>query len=521
MTSERPASEAAPDAIDAAWDGTLSLPAAEPPATKPKAPRANGADPASARPAERLAPKDIEAEQSVLGSILIDGAVLEQVLPICTPASFYRAEHTTIYAAMLALGTAGAPIDLLTLGAELRERGDFERVGGATYLTLLMSSVPTAVHAEHYARIVAARAVARAAIEGAGRIAAIAHEEARHPDELLARIAAVTDTIAATWTVADRLPLPARLDQITPPPAPDAWLVDGLVRPGTLVMIAGPPGSAKTWASRQLALCAGAGRDYLGRYGVERPLRVLVIDEDNGNDEEWRREESLLDHLGLGRGEAGDIYRLSLAGVRLDEPRWQAWLRSLIDAWSIDLVVLDPVSEMHGGKELREDPGFRELLAFFKRLRVERPRTAIVVVHHTRKLPASERQAHRGLEEARGQWGQTPDVVVIVSPLGDRRLRWETHKRVPASALILEQIAKGRPGEGALVMVADEQVVRSTAMQHDGMVIDAIRAGLETFTDLQQAVGLPKSTLHDVLKRLMAAGVVRLSGRVYSAPEDE
>lgn len=319
-------------------------------------------------------------------------------------------------------------------------------------------------------------------------------------------------------------PIAPALPAIPAPADPDTYLVGNLIRPGTTVMLAGPPGAAKSWASRQLALAAGAGLDsLLERYHIARPLNVLVIDEDNGPDEEWRRDASLLDHLDLTRDALGRVYRLSLAGVQLDRPEWQRWLRGQIRLHDLDLVILDPISEMHGGKELREDPAFRSMLAFLKRLKVDFPRTAVVVVHHTRKPAANERQAHRGLEDVRGQWGQTPDVIVVMSPLGDRRTKWEVHKRVPFSSLILEQIAEGQHGQGGLTMVADAEIMRDQRAETDDKVLGAIDAGAENVAEIVAGTELKQSTVYKAVKRLAAAGIISRRAplvRVRSATDD-
>lgn len=304
-------------------------------------------------------------------------------------------------------------------------------------------------------------------------------------------------------------PIAPALPAIPAPADPDTYLVGNLVRPGTTVMLAGPPGAAKSWASRQLALAAGAGLDvFLDRYEIARPLNVLLIDEDNGPDEEWRRDASLLDHLDLTRDALGRIYRLSLAGVQLDTEAWQRWLRGMIRLHDLDLVILDPISEMHGGKELREDPAFRSMLAFLKRLKVDFPQTAVVVVHHTRKPAASERQAHRGLEDVRGQWGQTPDVIVVMHPLGDRRTKWEVHKRVPYSSLILEQVAEGQHGQGGLHMVADAEIMRDQRAETDDKVLGAIDAGAATVQEIVLGTGLSSSGVYKAVGRLSQAGLI-------------
>lgn len=313
-----------------------------------------------------------------------------------------------------------------------------------------------------------------------------------------------------TWPLAD----------ITPPERPHDFLVGNLIRPGTTVMLAGPPGAAKSWASRQLALTCAAGiPTYLDRYDVPRRLNVLVVDEDNGPDEEWRREESLMAHLGLQRRDLGNVRRVSLEGVQLEHESWQRWLRGQVRSHDLDLVVLDPISEMHGGKELREDPAFRSVLAFLKRLKVDFPRLATVVVHHTRKRDPKAGAGQASLEDVRGQWGQTPDVVAMLIPLGARRAKWEVHKRVPHSSLVLEQVAEGQPGEGALRTVADETVVRSQQQQTDDRVLAAIEAGATAADQIVAAAGLSRSGVFKALGRLANAGLITRRAP-YSVVED-
>jgi replicative DNA helicase len=127
---------------------------------------------------DKLAPQAVEAEQSVLGSILIDPDAILKVAEFLRPADFYRQQHSDIYEAMLGLHGQREPIDLVTLGEELGRRDRLEPVGGPAYLASLMNAVPTAVHVEHYGRIVERKAVLRNLIAAAGKIAAVGYVEA-------------------------------------------------------------------------------------------------------------------------------------------------------------------------------------------------------------------------------------------------------------------------------------------------------------------------------------------------------
>ncbi|HET6380370.1 MAG TPA: replicative DNA helicase [candidate division Zixibacteria bacterium] len=136
---------------------------------------------------DKLAPQAVEAEQSVLGSILIDPDAILKVGDFLKPADFYRQQHAEIYEAMLALHGQREPIDLVTLGDELARRDRLEQVGGPAYLASLMNVVPTAVHVEHYGRIVERKAILRNLIAAAGKIAAVGYEEASDAEAAIDR----------------------------------------------------------------------------------------------------------------------------------------------------------------------------------------------------------------------------------------------------------------------------------------------------------------------------------------------
>ena len=136
---------------------------------------------------DRLPPQNIDAEQSVLGSLLIDREAVIKIAPFLQPGDFYREAHGEIYAAILDLHERREPADFVTLCDELERRGQLETVGGAAYLTSLINSVPTAIHVEHYAHIVERTAILRRLIEAAGRIAGLAYAEAEEVDVVVDR----------------------------------------------------------------------------------------------------------------------------------------------------------------------------------------------------------------------------------------------------------------------------------------------------------------------------------------------
>ncbi len=134
---------------------------------------------------ERLPPQNLEAEQSLLGAILIDRDTMVHVADRVHPEDFYTDAHRTIYAAMLELYEQRAPIDLLSLANRLQEHGKLEAVGGRSALVTLSTIVPTAAHAEHYADIVAKKATLRRLISAASEITKLGFAESAEVAQVL------------------------------------------------------------------------------------------------------------------------------------------------------------------------------------------------------------------------------------------------------------------------------------------------------------------------------------------------
>ena len=136
---------------------------------------------------ERLPPQNLDAEQAVLGSMLLEESAIAAAAEHLDEPVFYKDAHRKIFVALLALYKATTPVDLITVTDELKRRNQLEEVGGASYLATLTSVVPTAANAEHYCRIVKQKAILRDLIRVSTRIAGDCYEEAVEPDVLLDR----------------------------------------------------------------------------------------------------------------------------------------------------------------------------------------------------------------------------------------------------------------------------------------------------------------------------------------------
>ena len=110
---------------------------------------------------QKVPPNSVDAEQSILSAVLIDNQVLPEVLEVLSPQDFYRDVHAKIFKAMVELFERNEPADLITLTNILKQQGQLEAVGGASYLADLVDVVPMAVNAQQYAKIVQEKAILR------------------------------------------------------------------------------------------------------------------------------------------------------------------------------------------------------------------------------------------------------------------------------------------------------------------------------------------------------------------------
>jgi replicative DNA helicase len=133
----------------------------------------NGPDPSG----HKLPPQNVEAEQSVLGGILIENDAINTVTEILTTEDFYRDAHRKIFDALLDLSERNEPADLITTTNELQKKNHLDAIGGASYVASLIDSVPTAANIGYYARIVREKAILRRLIETATNIVTQSYED--------------------------------------------------------------------------------------------------------------------------------------------------------------------------------------------------------------------------------------------------------------------------------------------------------------------------------------------------------
>ena len=134
---------------------------------------------------QKLPPQNLEAEQSVLGSMFMDKEALLEVTEILSPDDFYREVHQEIFKVVIHLSDKNEPVDLVTVCAELEKKNILEKIGGAVYLATLANITPTAAHASYYAQIVREKSVLRRLIRAATEIVGKSYDYIEDVEEFL------------------------------------------------------------------------------------------------------------------------------------------------------------------------------------------------------------------------------------------------------------------------------------------------------------------------------------------------
>jgi replicative DNA helicase len=148
-------------------------------------------------------PQNVEAEESVLGAMLLSATAVGTVTEILDASDFYRDRHASIYRAMLALWAKGEPVDAITLCDELDERGELEQVGGRAKIAELAALVPAASNVEHYARIVEEMATLRGLVEAGLSIVRLGRERPGETADLVDRAEQIVFELAQQRVTSD------------------------------------------------------------------------------------------------------------------------------------------------------------------------------------------------------------------------------------------------------------------------------------------------------------------------------
>jgi len=322
--------------------------------------------------ADRLPPHDVEAEEAVIASILVDSEAIYHVAPILKAEDFFREKNAWAYEACLSLFERNDAINQVTLGHELARRDRLEEMGGLAYLSRLVTELPTPVGVEHYAGIVKRDAVYRRLIEVASRIAQMGYSGGPDLEETLSRAEGMLLSLRSGERLSDFLHIKEILD--------DFWEGGGLeslrnglegnVRTGfvdldtllgglkrsDLVILAARPSLGKTSLALNIARNAAVGQNAkIALFSLEMAAEQLaqrLLASESGVDSTRLRlglhteaeERRVMNALGVLA--AADIWVDDSAVLRMPEIRGKA-LRLHHDR-GLDLVIIDYLQLIHG-----------------------------------------------------------------------------------------------------------------------------------------------------------------------------
>lgn len=329
-------------------------------------------------------PHSIEAEQAVLGGLLLDVSAWDQVADAITEADFYRPDHRLIFEAIGALAGAGKPCDVVTVSEQLERTAKLEAVGGLAYVSSLARDTPTAANVRAYADIVRERSLLRQLIQAGTEIAsAVFNNEGETARELVDRAEQKVFEIAEMGfrgrqgAVSVRNLLPQVIDQIDewhsnpnslrglPTGFTDFDKITGGLRPGDLVVVAGRPSMGKSTLAVNMAEYAAvhaAKRASVAIFSLEMPSEQLVtrllssiggvplgsLRSGNISDEDWVRITSATSQLSESKVFIDETPALTPTELR-------ARARRVKREHGLDLVVVDYLQLMQvpGTKENR------------------------------------------------------------------------------------------------------------------------------------------------------------------------
>jgi replicative DNA helicase len=322
----------------------------------------------------KLPPQNLEAEQAVLGAILLDNQALFKALEVIAPDEFYRPAHRRIFEAMIEVGERNQVIDLVTLADHLQRAGLLEGIGGSAYLTDLSQAVATAASVTYHAKLIHETAVNRTLIGVATEIVAQGYEGTRRVDELLdfaeQRIFGIAERRlkrsftpmkdVVDGTVEHINQLYERKEKITGIPTGfrDLDEMTAGLQPSDLIIVAGRPSTGKTSLALGIALHAALNK--------QRPYTVAVFSLEMSKEQLCMRLLSAAGRLDMHRIRTGHLHegewkRLVHAASTLHESKiyiddtpaitaleMRAKIRRLRAEAGLDLVVVDYLQLMSG-----------------------------------------------------------------------------------------------------------------------------------------------------------------------------
>ncbi len=390
--------------------------------------------------AEKLPPHDPDAEEAVVGSLLIDGEAINRVAALVKPEDFYRERNRWCYEACSSLYNRGEAIDQISVARELSLKERLEEVGGPSYLSHLIAAVPTSVHAEYFAQIVNRTATMRRLIQAAGDIAAIGYADAPDTEQALQQAEDLLFRVRNTHVTRDFVTIREVLDQyleetsglepmdrgVAPIPTGFTDLDNALGRlqRGDLFILAARPALGKSTLAMNVARNAAGQGAVVGVFSLEmsrEQLALRLLSAEAEVDSHLLRL-GLLGEAAMNRVMTG-IGALSDLAIYMDDSPAQTVLemrskvRRLHTDRGVDLVIVDYL-QLIAGRENRGENRVQELSEITRQLKAIARDLNVPVIAISQLSRAIEQRPdhHPQLSDLResGSIEQDADVVAFI-----------------------------------------------------------------------------------------------------------
>ncbi|MDH5505991.1 MAG: replicative DNA helicase [Anaerolineae bacterium] len=394
----------------------------------------------SQSPAPQIVPHSREAEEAVIGSVLINPEAYYDVAQFLQTEDFYIHRHRWIWEVFTQLNESRSPIDFLTVTEELDQAGRLSEIGGPAYLTTLITNVPTSLHAEAYGHIVEETAIRRRMIDAANKIAKVAYQEDLPVELAIDNAEKAVFSVSENRLSGDLIPIQSvlsdyydRIDQIAnrddevfgvPTGFIDLDRLLGGLQPSDLLIIAGRPGQGKTSFLMSLAKnAAQTHKKHVAIFSMEMSNEQLVqrlIAQETGIDSQRLRMGKLQENEWPLFAHAievlGDTHIFLDDTPAITPTQMRAKCRRLHMEHHLDLVVVDYLQLMGGDR--RNENRVQEVSNISRSLKVLARELNVPVLAAAQLSRAVEQRADKrpvlsDLRES-GSLEQDADIVMFI-----------------------------------------------------------------------------------------------------------
>lgn len=423
---------------------------------------------------QRIPPHSMEAEQSVLGSMLLDKEAVAAAGEVLQAEDFYSDAHREIYEAMLSLYEAGKPVDLVTLVDELDQRGTMDGVGGLTYVTDLSRMVPSTANVRYYIRIIEEKSILRKLIKASGSIMNESYEASKEVDEIINQaeksifdISQKQSTTSFEHIKDTLLSSYAKIEELYNSKGSITGLPTGFVEldyklsgmhPSELILVAARPGMGKTSFIMNVAQYAAIhskapvavfnlemSRDQLANRMLccEANVELQKIRTGNLSEDDWRKLARAMAPLSQ-----APIYIDDTPGISVTEIRSKC--RRLKIEHGLGLVVIDYLQLMSGRG--RTDSRQQEIAEISRALKVLAMELSVPIIAGSQLSRAPEaRTDHRPmLSDLRESGAIEQDADVVMFLYRDEYYNPDSEDKNIAEVIV----AKQRNGPTGMVKLA-------------------------------------------------------------------